>query len=173
MAVIETSPKKALPLTALDIEIAVAKHFDYRSHVIVPNVFWGLGFNHELDVLVMSGSGYVTEIEIKTSRADLRRDLKKTHGHRSLKICRHFLAVPKSLSAFAIELFPQDWGVLGVDEGNQWVEVLRNAKRNKNAKPLETSDINHLYKLASMRTWTLKQTLADRIDRQRLQAPGA
>ena len=67
----------------------------------------------------------------------------------------------------------QDWGVLGVDEEMRWVEVMRNAKRNKNAKPLETSDINHLYKLASMRTWTLKQTLADRIDRQRLQAPGA
>lgn len=168
MAVVKTMASKALPLTCLDIEIAMARHFDYRSHLIVPNVFWGLGFMHELDVLIMTESGYVTEIEIKTTRADLKRDLKKSHHHRSQRISRHFLAVPKAISALAIELFPGEWGVLSIDEETRLVETLRNAKRNKGAKPLTPSEIDHLYRLASMRTWTLKQALADRIKRDRI-----
>jgi hypothetical protein len=153
-------------LTCLDLEIAVAKHFDYRSHVIVPNVYWGLGFRHELDVLVLSGSGYVTEIEIKTNARDLRRDLRKDHKHLSPRISRHFLALPKPLIALALELFPADWGILSVDEETRALETLRPAKRNKLAKPLKEEEIMHLYRLASMRTWTLKETLARRIHRE-------
>jgi hypothetical protein len=166
MAIIKTD--NPVPLLCLDIEIAVAKHFDYRQHVIVPNVSWGLGFSHEIDVLVMTRSGYVTEIEIKTSRADLKRDLLKRHQHVSSRIQRHFLAVPKAMVAFAIETFPSPWGVLSVCEDSKWVGVEREAKKNKDAKALSVSEINHLYELASMRIWTLKETLAGRIKRERV-----
>ena len=37
-----------------DIEIAVAKLFGYRSHLIVPNISWGLDFKHELDLLILT-----------------------------------------------------------------------------------------------------------------------
>ena len=157
-----------MPLLCLDIEIAVAKHFGYRQHLIVPNVSWGLGFLHEIDVLVMSRSGYVTEVEIKTSRSDLKRDLLKKHAHMSDKIRQYWLAVPKSLGEYGLQLFPKDWGVFSVCEETQLVTTLRESKKNKNARPLRADEINHLYELASMRTWSLKETLAQRIKRDRI-----
>lgn len=169
MAVIVSA--KPFPLLCLDIEIAVAKHFGYRQHLIVPNIAWGLGFSHELDVLVMTRAGYVTEVEIKTSKADLKRDLLKSHAHASDKIRQHFLAVPKALSVFALQTFQPPWGVLSIDEDSKWITVLRESKKNKNARALRPDEINHLYELASMRVWTLKQTLASRIQRNRMTAP--
>ena len=157
-----------MPLLCLDIEIAVAKHFGYRQHLIVPNITWGLGFTHELDLLIMTRSGYVTEIEIKTSRADLKRDLLKRHQHRSQRIQRHFLAVPKALTASALEFFQPPWGILSVCEETRWVTEIRGATKNKDSKPLDAGEINHLYELASMRVWTLKETLSSRIKRDRI-----
>ncbi len=163
-----TKTVKTWPLLCLDIEIAVAKYFGYRTHVIVPNISWGLGFLHELDLLVMTRSGYCTEIEIKTSASDLKRDLLKAHGHRSDRIRQHFLAVPRSLAELGLQVFPQTWGVLSVDEESRYVEKRRDAIRNKEAKPLSRDRIDHLYELAAMRTWSLKETLASRIRRDRL-----
>ena len=45
--------------------------FNYRANLIVPNISWGLGL-HECDLLVLTSSGYATEIEIKVSKADLK-----------------------------------------------------------------------------------------------------
>ena len=36
--------------TTLEIETAVANYFGYRRQIIVPNVWWGLGFNHECEI---------------------------------------------------------------------------------------------------------------------------
>lgn len=169
MAVLKAS--KPLPLLCLDIEIAIAKYFGYRQHVIVPNISWGLGFQHEIDVLVMTKSGYCTEIEIKTSRSDLKRDLLKSHQHKSSKIRNHFLAVPRRLVELGLEIFPTHWGVLSIDEESRFVEKRRDCIRNKDARALSLAEIQHLYELASMRTWSLKETLASRINRQKLIKP--
>ena len=161
---------KPLPMLCLDIEIAVARFFGYRDNLIVPNITWGLGFTHELDVLVMSRAGYVTEVEIKTSAQDLKRDLLKRHGHRSTRIRNHYLAVPENLVELGLATFPPHWGVLKVNfrenGGGCW--SVRMPKTNKEAKPLMAKEITHLYELASMRVWTLKETLAQRINRSRL-----
>jgi hypothetical protein len=45
-----------------DIEIAVARHFNPRQKLIVPNVSWGLGFHYELDLLVVTQSRYAWEV---------------------------------------------------------------------------------------------------------------
>jgi hypothetical protein len=162
MAVIES--QKSMPLFCLDIEIAVAKYFGWRQHLIVPNVSWGLGLTHEADILVVTRSGYATEIEIKTSAQDLKRDLLKSHKHRSEKIRQRFAAVPTKLKELALQTFPEDWGVLSISEG-PYVERVREAKKDKTARALNVNEINHLYELASMRIWTLKETLANRIQR--------
>lgn len=167
MAVIETI--KDPVLTCLDIEVCVARHFDYRRNLIVPNVYWGLGFRHECDVLVMTDAGFLTEIEIKTSRADLKNDLKKIHGHRSDKIRRQFFAVPEKLVSTAQEILDTKWGILKVHGG--FCETIRTARLNKNASALTPNEIAHLYKLAAMRTWTLKETLRNRIIRDRVPTP--
>jgi len=170
MSAVVLSAPKPEPCLCIDIEVAVARYFNYRSHLIVPNVFWGLGFKHELDVLVLSDSGYITEVEIKTNAADIRRDIKKSHGHRSNRIARHFVAVPKQLVDLALSTFPEFWGVIGVSGG--FAETLRMAKINKSV-PLTAKEINHCYKLAAMRVWTLKEALRNKIARDRLHSKGS
>lgn len=66
-----------MKLNARDIEIAIAKMFNYRMNVIVPNVSWGLGLRCECDLLIVSQRRYATEIEIKVSKSDIKADKKK------------------------------------------------------------------------------------------------
>jgi hypothetical protein len=72
---------KHLPVTAQDIEIAVAEHFNSRQNLIVPNVHWGWMLQYEADMVILRQSGYAVEVEIKVSAADIKRDLRKHHQH--------------------------------------------------------------------------------------------
>lgn len=47
------------------------RRLDYRRNTVVPNAYWGLGLTWEADLLVISKAGYLTEVEIKVSKADL------------------------------------------------------------------------------------------------------
>jgi len=101
-------------LNILDIEIALMQHLNIRQNIIVPNVFWGMGFMHECDLFVMSKNNYGHEIEIKTSRADLKADLKKWHGHRNDKISRLSFAIPDYMEK-DIALIPEKAGILIIE----------------------------------------------------------
>ena len=68
--------------TASEIEIAIARHFGTRTHVIIPNLSFAM-FPYELDLCVLNmKSFYALEVEIKVSKADLVRDGKKEHAHK-------------------------------------------------------------------------------------------
>lgn len=151
---------KDKPLNSSDIELAVAKFFNWRMNLIVPNVFWGLGFLHELDVMVVTKAHYAYEIEIKVSLSDLKADLKKWHGHFNDRIRKLFFAIPKIMLEKSIEFIPQRAGILSVSQG-LFVETVRPPKINKNAKPLDDKTISKLYQLAAMRTWALKTKLQE------------
>ena len=45
------------------------------NEVVIPNFYFGW---YEMDVFRLTSSGFVTEYEIKTSRADLKNDFKKS-----------------------------------------------------------------------------------------------
>lgn len=69
-------------ISTLQCEVAIMKHFGIRANLIVPNVSWeiySLPFRtlHECDILILSNSGYATEVEIKISKADLLKDREK------------------------------------------------------------------------------------------------
>lgn len=98
-----------------DMEVAVAKHFDFRRNMIVLRVAWGLGI-HECDLLILSEAGYASEVEIKISKADLRRDAQKKHTHESDLIKAFYFAVPEKLRDCAIEEIPIGAGLLIVKE---------------------------------------------------------
>lgn len=98
----------------LDIEIALAYYFNWYQKLIVPNVFISGG--HECDLLVLSTSGYATEIEIKTSKQDLKRDKQKSHTHDSKKIKYLYFAIPEKLEK-DIALIPEKAGILIVEGG--------------------------------------------------------
>ena len=148
-------------MNILKIELAIANYFGIREHLIVPNVSWGLGI-HEVDLLVITNSGFAWEIEIKTSIADLKADMKKTHNHFSDIIRRLYFAIPVDLKTKAIDFIPQRAGLLIVDNDG-YVSSIKPIQENRTARKLTQVEIEHLGRLASMRIWTLKRKLYDRI----------
>lgn len=92
-------------LTIEEIELALIKvrEFNIRQNIVVPNVSWGF-LNHEADLLIMSKSGYLTEIEIKRSLSDLKADFRKDHDHSDERIKYFYYCVPESLLQNAIDL---------------------------------------------------------------------
>jgi hypothetical protein len=147
------------------IEIACATYFNWRRNLIVPNVSWGLGL-HECDLVVMTGSRKLYEVEIKTSLSDLRRDASKRHGHGSGKITRLYFAMPMPL-CHHLDDVPERAGVLGVETDSLRLNItlVRAPRINRGARSLTPAEAEHLYKLAAMRVWTLKQTLRTRAGR--------
>ena len=159
--------KKPKPKT-LDIEIAVSSYFGIRQNTIVPNLFWSM-FNYELDLCVLSKSGYATEVEIKASRQDLIKDREKPHGHHNEMIKYLYFAIPYHLLK-DIEHIPERAGILVVEYQEAWESYtykrkaffsctrFREPKLNYNYRWTDT-DRRKLLRLAAMRTWTLKRQL--------------
>ena len=77
MAKRKFNKNKIIKLTAKQIEISIADYFCPRRNLVVPNVYWGLNFVYELDILVVTQSNYAYEIEIKTTISDIKADKKK------------------------------------------------------------------------------------------------
>lgn len=152
---------KANKIHSGHIEVAVAMLFDYRKYVLVPNVSWGLGLGHECDVLALSPDGYFTEIEIKISMQDLKKDFTKTHGHQSKFISRLVYAFPVEMLEKALPLIPINCGIIVVKQKTiKCKEVLvaewyRTNKGDKTKKPTEQI-IKDFMRLGCMRIWSLK-----------------
>ena len=77
--------------TTLEMEVHLSSFLNFRTNIVVPNVSWGM-FSHECDLIRLTPSGYCSEIEIKVSLADLKKDQEKRHnnvdvnGYRTNKI---------------------------------------------------------------------------------------
>jgi hypothetical protein len=154
--------KAPIPLL-IQMEIAIARSWNYRRHLIVPNVSWGFGV-HECDLLVISPSGYATEIEIKRSRADLLKDAAKLHGHQSDKIKYLYFALPKAL-IHCMDLIPPKAGVVLVKPRNVtrrtpnpelYAKIVRKAQANGSARKLTPEEVEKVARLGCMRIWDLK-----------------
>jgi hypothetical protein len=161
-------------MRAAEIEIAVAEHFDIRRNLIVPNVSWGMGFPHEIDMLVVSGSGYATEIEIKISKSDILRDQKKRKWKSGIyskygdiyrtrdTIKSVYFAIPDILIECAGEI-PEMAGILLVgtqkysDRFIAWEH--RKPQTNKTARRLSDAERYKIARLGTMRIWSLKRKL--------------
>lgn len=152
----------------LDMEIAIAEFYNVRQALIVPNLSWGM-FHYELDLCILSKSGYATEVEIKTSKADLVKDKEKKHGHVNSKIEYLYFAIPEHLVPH-IEHVPERAGILVV-EYRDAVDIprfyreagfrcIRTRTAGSNSSSAWTADDRlKLLRLGAMRTWTLKRQL--------------
>lgn len=108
------------------IEVALAKSdsFNYIRNIVAFNVNGiseSLGIWHECDMLVLSKSGYLTEIEIKRSWPDFIADFKNNHKHESNSIIKYFYyCIPECLLEEAyeklIELEVQYTGIITYNE---------------------------------------------------------
>lgn len=88
------------------IELSIMKYsdFNFRQNLIVFRVMGLSGVvNHECDCLIMTKSGYLTEIEIKRSYEDFLNDFKKDHHHEDPHIKEFFFMVHESFKDKVIE----------------------------------------------------------------------
>lgn len=152
-------------VNSTEMECAVARFLNPRANLIVPNVSWGMGV-HECDLFVLTNADYAWEVEIKVSKADLKKDAEKWHGHVSNRIRRLYFAVPDYLSD-AIDMIPDRAGVLVFhpEEKRFWKRVtkLREAETNKTAQKLTDVERYKLARLGALRIWALKRKLISKV----------
>lgn len=141
-------------MNALQIEIALARMFNYRQNLMVPNVWWGFGLRYEADLVVVRPSGWMLEIEIKVTSSDIRADLKKKILHDDRRFKQLYFAVPEALENHAD--IPMRAGIISVKEKTGWAHIIRGALLNKNAEKISAADKLRLLELGVMRVWSLK-----------------
>ncbi|GHV78590.1 hypothetical protein AGMMS49944_03810 [Spirochaetia bacterium] len=149
-------------MTADEVQYALtysqSSPFYIRSHLVVPNVHWGLGFNHELDLLSISMDTHIgTEIEIKVTKADMKRDLEKPHHHDDSRIRQFYYAGPREIEAAFFEFAPPEAGIITISHeyGCRWnCRMRRNAKPRKYFKSFTPDEIMRLLRLGNMRYWS-------------------
>lgn len=159
--------KKITKRQVSEIETVIARLWDCRQNVIVPNVSFGLFPTHEADLLVMSKSGYLTEFEIKRSWSDFLNDFKKESTHDEGKVSVKYFVLPIAIKEKSIEYLDsgvdpeKTWGVITYDENLilNTVRVPSNInKRNPDFK-LTLEEQYRLARLGAMRVWNLKEKL--------------
>ncbi len=80
--------------------------WDKRTSTMIPNLSWGL-LNHEADFCVINKSGYLTEVEIKRSFEDLKKDFKKDVFHDDDRVYEFYYCLPLSIKEKAEKLFEE------------------------------------------------------------------
>ncbi len=149
-------------ITTLEMEISLSKHFNWLQNLIVPNVSWGM-FVHECDLLILTPAGYLTEVEIKVSKADLKKDKEKRHKHNSSKKIKYlYFAIPNYFKDYE-EHIPERAGIITVKPGHHSVynggcEVIRKAEI-QNKYQVTEKDRYKLAWLGALRIWKLKEKL--------------
>ncbi len=137
--------------------------FPFRRWLLVPNVSWGL-FPWELDLCAMAKSGHCYEIEIKVSLSDLKADQHKGKWQfmklYPQKLRGMYYAMPDRLwdRAKDMNLIPETCGVIVIHPEEKRLrfraEIVRQAKPNKSARPLEKHEQYQLARLGTMRFWS-------------------
>lgn len=113
-------------------------YFDWQQNECFPNVCC---FPWESDLLVVSPSGYVSEIEVKCSIADWRADAKKTKFVDpqtrflfSRKVRRFYYAVPEKLLAQRPDI-PRGTGLLSFN-GRRF-DLVEDAQQRQGAEKID------------------------------------
>lgn len=149
------------PINTAEIELAVSRLFDIRRHVIIPNLSYGFHGGHEKDIFAISSSNYGKEVEIKISVSDFRADFKKSHHHESKYVKEFYYAFPIEIYEKVKDEVPLHAGVI-ICERNKYsvyAKIIKKAKINTKAIKLTDKDMITIGRLASMRIWSLKNTI--------------
>ena len=156
-------------MTEGTIAVAIAKYYGLRSLVLVNNCI-GVLTQREADLIHVTSSLYLEEIEIKISVADYKREFEnQTEGkefkHRYMResprslIRRFYIAMPTEVYNKVSDTIPSHVGIFVVREtpgGNIFAVKTRTAKDFKNARKLEAKELMSIATMASSRLWSLK-----------------
>ena len=153
-------------LTTIEIEEKLARFFNYRQNIIVPNISWGF-YIHECDLLILRRSGHLLEVEIKVTRADLKKDQRKEHGHidHNNRIKELWFAIPEYLQD-SIDCIPERAGILVLSRNNDMgphlnCRVIKEARVNNQAVKLCLDEKLAIARLGTLRIWSLKRKIID------------
>ena len=158
--------QKSKPISTIEIEVAVAKLFGIRTHIIVPNLSYGFDKMHEMDLAIITNAGLLTEVEIKRSKSDLLADFKKIHHHKDTKnrICRLYYAFPIILYEKCVDLIPINAGIIVCNRyidyyGHEVVGayIKREAIKIKNSRKLTIEEQLKIARLGTLRIWKFKE----------------
>lgn len=144
----------------------VRRHFSYRQFIVVENVSFGL-LDWECDLLVMPASRHLYEIEIKTSIADLKKDVDKGKWHPSRKhherIRRYYMAMPEAVYAHkhALQVIPEFAGIFVTDADGKKPMLVRPPTSRGSARKLTEVEAFKLARLGTMRYWYKRIGLDD------------
>lgn len=128
--------------------------FPYRRYLCVPNLSWGLDIDGEADLVALSSSDYLTEVEIKISVADFRRDANKWKHRRQVKsplVCQFYYAMPTAIWTKVEGEFPESAGLILYQD--QRARIAIPAPRRP-CRKLSASEREQLGRLGTMRYWT-------------------
>jgi len=160
-------------MRCIDVECAVAKLFNIRTHLIVPNISWGL-LNHEADLLIVNKAGFAIEVEIKVSKSDFLADFKKRkHKRNSMLIKGFYYAIPDYLQEKCEALVPENAGLIVVKQlpYGKHARIIKKCppKPVNNFRKLTDREIYQVARLGTMRIFPLKHAILNyRADIQRL-----
>lgn len=149
-------------VSLIEMEIAIAKLFDYRKCIIVPNISYGFDI-HECDMFIVNSNNYATEVEIKRSIADLKNDKKKQHDHSDVRIKDLYFAIPIELYTEAKEIIPPHAGIITIYKSKYGkifkANVERNPISNKGSRKLTIEETLKIARLGTLRIWKLKKNI--------------
>ena len=154
-----------MKIKTIEMEIALADHFKFFKNLMVTNVSWGLAPNgkylHECDILLLTKSGYLWEIEIKVFKSDLINDKKKSHGHMNDSIKRLYFAIPDYIKDYEKHI-PDRAGIIIIRRAKHskrlFCKIVRPATNQKGYR-LNADERYKMATLGAMRVWNLKRKL--------------
>jgi len=154
-------------LKTLDMEIALTSKnrgiVPIGRYISVTNIKWGLNL-HECDILAVTKDRWATEIEIKTSKSDTKKDLDKAHQHKSDKIKYLYFALPVQALKDEewLSYVPEHAGIIIVEHwyyGSYNCTIIRKPQKNKNSRKLTEKEYNKFLRLGCFRIFSLKNKI--------------
>ena len=164
----------ALTINQIHLALRNSGLWNKRTDIMIPNLSWGL-LPYEADFVVLSKSGYLTEVEIKRSWEDFKADFKKNHNHDAEQVYYFYYCVPVSIVGKVKEFLMEKYGerhfigapaVLWYDEngrirplvdddqrcfGSHYASCLNNVKHRK----LFLEEQLTVARLGQLRYWSL------------------
>lgn len=139
-------------LNAGRMTVALAWHFDWQHNTMMPE--WTVD-GGQADLVFISPSGYLTEVEIKCAYSDWEADLYKAKWRQPRPhVARFFYAVTPQLAERVPTWLQPEWGLLVVHPARyDYVKVLREAVRRPNALKVPPTTVAHMHARSYVRYW--------------------
>ena len=124
-------------IKTIEIEESLARFFDVRKCIMVPNISWGFDGLRETDLLVITKAGCAKSIEIKISKSDFNADFKKKHDHTDHKnrIKEFYFAFPIEMLEYCKPLIPEHIGIITCDRHKTTGVVMSHIQRSARIIP--------------------------------------